>query len=436
MKEEVVEARLRIEYGFERAAVVPLSPYLVDCVMEQWKEIDEGDKPAYRFRDDLCDYLAPGVAAADLIKILDKQAVLVQGLWVPSSSTLQLGPREALTRDYLLSKFRKNPTIVNEELRFKKIQIAMCVRASLRNLANERPSMKDWIFKTPPDIRFLDVYPSTASQHSLILGALEPFLETYLNEEGVDTCLQDVTDKTASSSLMPVEKRNDLLKALQILFEQHSVHRNFAVEMQNDWKFKPEPNTSFPSLYPLVALQQSQQLQSLEPFLLTYLNDSTETSSNASDARCLAPTLGIAVTIEKQEALLKILTLLFTYNSVLSAVEKIEEIYIAQMGGILPILLKMPSWQQTRQLKRFNVGEDCPVFEGLFDFCQASTGGSIGAAVKLNRQDADIAINWAGGLHHAKKAEASGFCFVNDIVLGILELLKRHKASGLTCSGE
>ena len=37
---------------------------------------------------------------------------------------------------------------------------------------------------------------------------------------------------------------------------------------------------------------------------------------------------------------------------------------------------------------------------------------------------ADIAINWAGGLHHAKKAEASGFCYVNDIVLAILELLR------------
>ena len=36
---------------------------------------------------------------------------------------------------------------------------------------------------------------------------------------------------------------------------------------------------------------------------------------------------------------------------------------------------------------------------------------------------ADIAINWAGGLHHAKKREASGFCYVNDIVLCILELL-------------
>jgi histone deacetylase 1/2 len=32
-----------------------------------------------------------------------------------------------------------------------------------------------------------------------------------------------------------------------------------------------------------------------------------------------------------------------------------------------------------------------------------------------------------GGLHHAKKAEASGFCYTNDIVLGILELLKYHK---------
>lgn len=25
-----------------------------------------------------------------------------------------------------------------------------------------------------------------------------------------------------------------------------------------------------------------------------------------------------------------------------------------------------------------NVGEDCPVFDGLFEFCQLSTGGSVG----------------------------------------------------------
>ena len=69
--------------------------------------------------------------------------------------------------------------------------------------------------------------------------------------------------------------------------------------------------------------------------------------------------------------------------------------------------------------QRFNVGEDCPVFDGLYEFCQLSGGGSVASAVKLNKQAADIAINWAGGLHHAKKSEASGFCYVNDIVLGI-----------------
>jgi len=83
--------------------------------------------------------------------------------------------------------------------------------------------------------------------------------------------------------------------------------------------------------------------------------------------------------------------------------------------------------EYTKQMQRFNVGEDCPVFDGLYAFCQASSGGSIGGAVKLNKGAADIAINWAGGLHHAKKSEASGFCYSNDIVLGILELLKHHK---------
>ncbi|PSN31104.1 Histone deacetylase Rpd3 [Blattella germanica] len=56
-----------------------------------------------------------------------------------------------------------------------------------------------------------------------------------------------------------------------------------------------------------------------------------------------------------------------------------------------------------------------------------SSGGSVAAAVKLNKQASEICINWGGGLHHAKKSEASGFCYVNDIVLGILELLKYHQ---------
>ncbi|KAG2361505.1 hypothetical protein BDR07DRAFT_1451549 [Suillus spraguei] len=73
---------------------------------------------------------------------------------------------------------------------------------------------------------------------------------------------------------------------------------------------------------------------------------------------------------------------------------------------------------------RFLMGEDNPAFEGVFEFCSISAGGSISAAQRISSGAADIAINWAGGLHHAKKREASGFCYINDIVLGILELLR------------
>jgi acetoin utilization deacetylase AcuC-like enzyme len=49
---------------------------------------------------------------------------------------------------------------------------------------------------------------------------------------------------------------------------------------------------------------------------------------------------------------------------------------------------------------------------------------NTGGAARLNQDKSDIVINWSGGLHHAKKSEASGFCYVNDCVLAILELLK------------
>ncbi|KAL4937512.1 hypothetical protein BDV06DRAFT_202790 [Aspergillus oleicola] len=77
-----------------------------------------------------------------------------------------------------------------------------------------------------------------------------------------------------------------------------------------------------------------------------------------------------------------------------------------------------------KEQSKYNVGDDCPVFDGLFEFCGISAGGSMEGAARLNRNKCDIAVNWAGGLHHAKKSEASGFCYVNDIVLGILELLR------------
>ena len=63
----------------------------------------------------------------------------------------------------------------------------------------------------------------------------------------------------------------------------------------------------------------------------------------------------------------------------------------------------------------------------MYDYCQIYTSGSIRSAAFVSQGHSDIGINWSGGLHHAKKQEASGFCYVNDCVLAIIEFLKYYE---------
>lgn len=78
------------------------------------------------------------------------------------------------------------------------------------------------------------------------------------------------------------------------------------------------------------------------------------------------------------------------------------------------------------KLAQFNIGDDCPIFDGMYDYLSIYAGASLDASRKLISGMSDIAINWSGGLHHAKKSEPSGFCYTNDIVLAILNLLRVH----------
>lgn len=114
------------------------------------------------------------------------------------------------------------------------------------------------------------------------------------------------------------------------------------------------------------------------------------------------------------------------FRPALASAEDMMQFHSDEYIEFLRLVTPDNQHEHMRQLKRFNVAEDCPVFDGLFNFTQIYTGGSVGGAVRLNHKVSDIVVNWAGGLHHAKKSEASGFCYVNDIVLAILELLKVH----------
>ncbi|KAF2090622.1 histone deacetylase Hda1 [Saccharata proteae CBS 121410] len=94
--------------------------------------------------------------------------------------------------------------------------------------------------------------------------------------------------------------------------------------------------------------------------------------------------------------------------------------YIDFLQNITPDTLS----QRQAEAVKYDISGDCPVFDGLYEYCTISAGASMEAAARLNRGRCDIAVNWAGGLHHAKKGQAGGFCYVNDIVLAILELLR------------
>ncbi|KAF5218084.1 hypothetical protein ECC02_009005 [Trypanosoma cruzi] len=69
------------------------------------------------------------------------------------------------------------------------------------------------------------------------------------------------------------------------------------------------------------------------------------------------------------------------------------------------------------------VNENMP-FVGMWRTIQATVSGTLLAARLLAQPDRFAAIHWFGGRHHAKQRTAGGFCFANDVVLGVLELKK------------
>lgn len=80
-------------------------------------------------------------------------------------------------------------------------------------------------------------------------------------------------------------------------------------------------------------------------------------------------------------------------------------------------------------LDNYGLKYDCPIFPYLPQYVKSLAGSSIAAArfllkqVHTSKEELQpISINWNGGRHHSKKAQASGFCYINDINLSILEL--------------
>lgn len=75
---------------------------------------------------------------------------------------------------------------------------------------------------------------------------------------------------------------------------------------------------------------------------------------------------------------------------------------------------------------RYGLGDvENPVFPGFYDWARLCTAGTVEAARLVTEEGYDVAFNLAGGLHHAHRARASGFSYLNDAVIAINRLVAR-----------
>lgn len=69
---------------------------------------------------------------------------------------------------------------------------------------------------------------------------------------------------------------------------------------------------------------------------------------------------------------------------------------------------------------------DNPIFSGMHDVVLGICAATDAAVDSVARGDAQRAASFAGGLHHAHAAKASGFCIYNDLAVAIMGAVEGH----------
>lgn len=72
----------------------------------------------------------------------------------------------------------------------------------------------------------------------------------------------------------------------------------------------------------------------------------------------------------------------------------------------------------------FGIGtDDVPAFAGMHEASARIVAGTLAVAQRVWRGEAEHGVNFTGGMHHAMRDRASGFCVYNDIAVAIQWLL-------------
>ncbi|GEB32958.1 acetoin utilization protein AcuC [Brevibacillus parabrevis] len=87
------------------------------------------------------------------------------------------------------------------------------------------------------------------------------------------------------------------------------------------------------------------------------------------------------------------------------------------------------SKKELPQAASYGLGtEDVPCFQNMHESAALIVGGTLNAVDAVMKGQAEHAFNPAGGLHHAFRGRASGFCIYNDCSVAIAYLRKHWNA--------
>ena len=85
--------------------------------------------------------------------------------------------------------------------------------------------------------------------------------------------------------------------------------------------------------------------------------------------------------------------------------------------------------QRAQPNLRYGLGtDDVPTIAGMHEAAARVVGATLVAAEQVMSGAVRRAFNMAGGLHHAQRVQASGFCIYNDLAVAIRYLQKEHSA--------
>ncbi|KAG6663282.1 hypothetical protein CIPAW_02G015600 [Carya illinoinensis] len=213
--------------------------------------------PVHRFS--FLKHFALDCCDEEFLQVLQKHALLVQGLWAPKSSLLLLEDGESsLVRDYLLLLFSENSTISESDLLSNiPTNLRKKMEVFLDAFAVKRSSFKftGWKFKEPADASFIKRYPKIVDAQKEVWNSIEKNLKKYIGgkkrgprERNADpkpiitgtpgktvnptgTLMKNAIGVSSGRKTMSEETREALPKALTKVFLTHKVCRKVVIDL-------------------------------------------------------------------------------------------------------------------------------------------------------------------------------------------------------------